>query len=357
MWISYQALVDSFDTAFDAAYGNGERDELANLAKLFGPVAIAGYAQALVNGLDPGSSAAVDVAWIDKRPIAWLEKDGVGAELGDMMLVVHEHDPSGLWRSRACILEVKQSPSDPIPPVPVTGGGSSTDRQFKILREWPEIYGIKKTATNRSYLLEKIVTQQCASDLSVLAQAWYVAVKPPVANGEIYSPWMAAPAVQGAEFEHTLGELFARCARGESVVNIKVGNAIAVGRSFEPGHVLQNPPGWDALINAIISVAREYSMPRRYFGKNARRRYIAGGAMVGPAAAVADSPLSAAWHMVSGIVFAILLALVSVLVLVLSGWGAPKRKDDDPNQKAIMEERFPILFLQVMHGESMREGG
>lgn len=356
MWISPKTLIESFETAFDAAYGNGESDELSNLAKLFGPTALAGYAQALASGLDAGSSAAVDVAWIDKRPIAWLEKNGVGAELGDMMLVVHEHDPIGLWRSRACILEVKQSPSESIPGVPVTEG-SSTANQFRILSEWPEIYGLKRTATNLRYLLEKIVTQKSPGDTSVLAQAWYVAVKPPVANGKVASPWMAAPAVKGAKFEHTLGRLFAECALGGKLHNSIANKPIAVGRCFEKGNVLESPPGWDTMINAIISVAQSYSMPKHYFGKNALRRYIAGGAMVGPATAGAESSSSVVWHTVSGVVFGILLALIPVFLLLLRARWQHEREIDDFNQEAIMEKKFPILFLQVIHGESMRERG
>ncbi len=333
-------LKKAFDDAIEIAYGNGKRDELENLANLFGDVALDNYQQALLKGLDVSSFAAIDVAWIDKRPIATLTETGAGSELGDMMLVVNEFDHSVLQKSRACLLEVKQSSSKDIPPVPVTTG-KSTKNQFKILAAWPTLYGLKATGSNHSYLLENIITQPGAEPGGVLAQAWYVAVKPPSTATPTPMPWMAAPAEEGAPFKHTLGDLFGACARGASLTN-NTGATIGVGREFEKGKTLQNPPGWDALINTIISVTHSYNFPEHYFKDRAgRRRYIHGRGVM-PFMALGGLNISSdatqsAFIFLAGIIF-------SCITLAVFTFVKPRECAHTQNKT------FPVLFFNVYHG-------
>ncbi len=349
MWTATadKELKKAFDDAIEIAYGNGRNGELENLANLFGDIALDNYQQALLKGLDGGSNAAVDVAWIDKRPIAKLSATATGAELGDMMLVVHEHDPRGLQVSRACLLEVKQSPGGAIPPVPVTGG-ESTRNQFQILSSWPTLYGLKATGSNRAYLLENIITQPGAATGGVLAQAWYVAVKPPSTTAPTPMPWMAAPAAAGAPFEHTLGEIFGACARGGSLTNTKVGAPIGVGRQFEEGKTLQNPPGWDALINAIISVTIFYDLPKHYFPHRAGRRYIPGRRFAPLAAFCGLNIPSGAIPTATGVLIGILIACVAAAIFMRRKAGKHAPAQDDA---------FPVLFLNVHHSENMEPAG
>ena len=340
-------LKKAFDDAIEIAYGNGRNGELENLANLFGDVALDNYQQALLKGLDGGSTAAVDVAWIDKRPIAKLSATATGAELGDMMLVVNEYDPRGLQVSRACLLEVKQSPTEAIPPVPVTGG-ESTKNQFQILSTWPVLYGLKATGSNHDYLLENIITQPGAAIGGVLAQAWYVAVKPPSATAPTPMPWMAAPATTGAPFEHTLGEIFGACARGDSLTNKKIGTPIGVGRQFEKGKTLQNPPGWDALINTIISVTNSYDLPNYYFPHRPGRRYIPGRRFAPLAAFCGLSIPSDAIPTASGVLIGILITCVTFAISKRF-----KARKCAPAQ----DEAFPVLFFNVHHSENIETVG
>ncbi|UGQ47313.1 hypothetical protein [Massilia endophytica] len=132
MWIAgaQTQLKAAFDRAIEAAYGKGRGGELENLANLFSPTTIGNFQRALQAGLDGRSAATVDIAWVDKRPIAKLSPTAPGAELGDMMIVVEEYYPgnSAPSASRACLLEVKQSRSQIIPPVPVTSGASTKNQ-------------------------------------------------------------------------------------------------------------------------------------------------------------------------------------------------------------------------------------
>ena len=116
MWTATagQDLKTAFDDAIEVAYGNGRSDELENLANLFGDVAIDNYQKALYKGLASGSSAYVDIAWIDKRPIAKLSKDSKGAELGDMMLVVHQSDSRNFYSSRAWLCCTNRASARPV---------------------------------------------------------------------------------------------------------------------------------------------------------------------------------------------------------------------------------------------------
>jgi hypothetical protein len=340
-------LKKAFDDAIEIAYGNGRNRELENLANLFGDVALDNYQQALLKGLDGGSTAIVDVAWIDKRPIAKLSDTATGAELGDMMLVVNEYDPRGLQISRACLLEVKQSPTEVIPPVPVTSG-QSTKNQFQILSTWPTLYGLKATGSNRDYLLENIITQPGAATGGVLAQAWYVAVKPASATTPTPMPWMAAPAEAGAPFEHTLGDIFGTCARGGSLTNKTIGTPIGVGREFEQGKTLQNPPGWDALINAIISVTNSYDLPEHYFPRGPGKRYIRGRRFAPFAALGGLKVPSGAMPTASGVLIGILIACATFAISKL--FQARKRA-------LAPDEAFPVLFFKVRHSENLERAG
>ncbi|HEY4084152.1 MAG TPA: hypothetical protein VGM81_25980 [Burkholderiaceae bacterium] len=361
-WANKQGQIDAFNVAFAAAYGNGVRGELENLGKLFSPAARNAYAQALAEGLVQGGSASVDVAWIDKRPIAILNAGDTGAELGDMMLVIHESYGNGPLESRACLLEVKQSPADPVPPVPVTEENESTKNQFKILSTWDPIHTLKKTATNKDTLLSNIVTKTGSLD-AALAQAWYVAVKPPPSSGWVMDPWVAAPAIAGSEFDFTLGELFVACARGDSLTDKKSGKTIAVGRGFKLNHTLQTPYSWDALINTIIhKVAQQYRMPPKYYTWPTAWRYFSGIVISGVATgAIAQTQTyQSAPALLPAIVLLTAVTSLATLYFVWKLWRLVRRPvptveaadfDDDDGGARIHAGRFPILIFTVAHDE------
>ncbi|CAE6696532.1 hypothetical protein [Paraburkholderia domus] len=265
------SLTAGFDSTIATAFGNGEKGELENLANLFSPRAIAGYRDALLSGLNPSCDAAIDVAWIDKRPIAYLKEDETGAELGDMMLVIHKRSADGhLRESRACLLEVKQSTEDPIKPVPVTSN-ESTLNQFAILSEWPPLYGLKTTGRNSAYLLKDIKTKPTKTSTGAIPEAWYVAVKPkPQAGVPASDPWMAAPAVGGASFEHTLGNLFQAFVQAKPLHHPTILD-VDVGREYVTKHSGNAPHTWDELVTNIIWVAKKYNLPKSLFKKRGTR--------------------------------------------------------------------------------------
>ncbi|MFL0336556.1 hypothetical protein [Stenotrophomonas maltophilia] len=364
MWTSTapKDLKASFDNAISSAYGNGSNDELSNLAKLFSDAAMRNYERGLNNALDEDSAASVGLAWIDKRPIAKLTADGPGAELGDMLLVVEEFDPRGRVSTRACIVEVKQSPSSTIPPVPVTPGGESTKNQFKILSEWPAIHGVRATGSNNSYLLENVVTQPGPKDGGVLTQAWYAAVRPKSAGAANPHPWMVAPAIRGAEFNYTLGDLFAACAikrplRGPD------SRPIGVGREVDLEEVSAQP-GWSELIETIIDVARRYHLPPKYFGNERRNRYqqtfsnARDRAFLMFAMPAPGSFLNIALGTAAGVVLAaITLAIAFWLVMAVNEArmaaraARNKRAHQDKTEGDAGERKFPVIHFSIFHGE------
>lgn len=361
MWTSTAdvSLKKGFDDAIEASYGNGRDGELENLSDLFSPAALDGYQQALLAGLDGSSDATIDVAWIDKRPIAKLTKSGAGAELGDMMLVVHERDLAGsIRKSRACLLEVKQSPSATIPPVPVTKG-KSTENQFRILSAWPTLYGLKATGSNHTYLLQNVDTHPPVTTGGIAAHAWYVAVKPPSKSGAVTAtPWMAAPAVRGVDFHHTLGDLFQACAQGNSLYH-PVTKDMGVGREFARGHTLQNPPSWDALINAIISVCDKYELPEHYFGPAPGKRYLRGPVRARTSLALLAGLNGAALaNTLAGVSLACSATLCALFVLYVRRMSlSPYRNFPfgrfDYVRRALLSRRkhFPVLIFNIFHGD------
>lgn len=345
MWTNKdREMTEDFNTAFRLSHENGHaKGELANLAKLFSDEALSLYAQALHNGLQPGSEAWADVAWIDKRPIARLAKKGVGAELGDMLLIVNHIDPAGPVSSRACILEVKKSDSEAIKPVPVTTG-KSTKNQFAILSSWPTIYELAATGNSRSDLLMNIVTNDDSS-LDVLAQAWYAVVRP--LSSEKHH-WMAAPAIKGASFAHSLGDLFTACCRARSLCVSDSGRSLEVGRYFKPDLTLNEPPNWDSLVNKILSVADRYDLPQSYFKGYAsgRRRSTRAGL---PAISIATASPEL-WHEsllslgLTCITFILILGILSIQILSLrTRYGEMHRRK--------RRGKFPVLTLTCVHSE------
>ncbi|MCA8251447.1 hypothetical protein LGN12_30340 [Burkholderia multivorans] len=360
MWSSNAgpALKRAFDSAIAAAYGSGRQGELENLADLFSDNALDSYQQALLSGLDPLSDASVDVAWIDKRPIAKIAANNEGAELGDMMLVVNERDTFGaVLKSRACLLEVKQAPQIPIPPVPVFSD-ASTLNQFAILSSWPVLTTLKMTGRNVVNLLENVDTNPANIVGGTVAQAWYVAVKPKSSGGApTPDPWVAAPAVAGADFCHSLGDVFGACARGDTLhhPNPSIG-AMAVGRGFSRIHPFHGQTSWDALISAIIFVTEHYNLPAFYFPLLRRKRYRRG--IFRPPflfSAVGFVDPSALGWMTVGILIGLIFASIFFYKIlypwrwVLGFLGVPFWRKKYPRWP--FQKRFPVIVFNVFHGD------
>lgn len=358
MWnaTARQDLKASFDAAISSAYGNGESKELANLAKLFSESALRNYEIGLNEALDRDSAAAVGVAWIDKRPIAKLSASEPGAELGDMLLVVEEYDADGNSSMRACIVEVKQSPSSAIPPVPVTPRSRSTRNQLRVLSEWPTIHGLLATGSNKRYLLENIVTRPGEGPSGVLAQAWYAAVKPRSGAAPFSDPWMAAPAIEGASFDSTLGELFAACATCTSLA-VQGWGRIHVGREVVQQQIV-SPPGWSQLIDTILCVTRMYPKPPEHFGRSAKgSRYELARSSKMKQRASLMMVMPATLGFWSGTLSTFLGVLCGVLIAAFALESGPSLIESVRtvlHRRGILgRKRFPVLFIQVYHGNEM----
>jgi hypothetical protein len=154
---------------------------------------------------------------------------------------------------------------------------------------------------------------------------------------------MAAPAISGAPFVHTLGALFGACARRQTLPNALNNTPIDVGRNFAPNNTLAVPPGWDALISAIISVAKLYDLPRHHFPFRPRiSRYLRGRDFVSFSlfsffGLLRDIP-PIVNTLLMGTFFAIYVALVCKVFL-------------PPRPPRIQRRAFPVLFFTIVHGE------
>ncbi|NUT61914.1 hypothetical protein [Herbaspirillum sp. C9C3] len=362
MWTSTAEadLKSAFDDAIKNAYGSGLNGELENLAELFSPAALYAYKTSLLKGLDNQSDAAVDLAWIDKRPVAYRAKvnaspiaDEVikpGCELGDMLLIANTYGPDGtLQKSQACILEVKQANAVPIPAVPVFPNEDSTRNQFKILESWPKLYGIKKTGSNNDYLVKAVNTwPNSPKNGGVRAQAWYVAVlSHGTPLGTLKSPWMAAPAVSGEPFDkYTLGEIFSACAQGISL-KTSIGD-IQVGREFERKNYA-SASNWNAVINSIIHTTQAYDLPKSLFPSDELSRYFWGYRARGSWMWGAIGLALPSTEFTTGVVTGLAISAAAFMALRLYKWvqdrqDHERRLEDWEAQKA---DRFWILSFNV----------
>lgn len=327
-----------FNALFHKRHQLASTSELQNLSKLFSNSVLSGIEAILSLALTKGSKASVDIAWIDKRPIAYWSKKHPGAELGDMMIVSHYYQPNGAYKnSRACLLEVKQSKTMDVPPVPVTRG-KSTLNQLHILTLWPKLLYLRMTGSHKSSLMKNIDLQSSSTADELLSQAWYVAVKPKSHPHR----WVAAPAIAGAPFRYTLGEIIAACLQGESLPKFPAVSRYKVGRDFigKPDFATNPNPEWADLICGIAFTAHEYALPQSHFGKSAGKRLVRGRVVTGTAALGISLPF------VTDPVAADTLTYIACVCLAF-GIGLSTYLLDRHRER----QRFPVLFFHIQQGE------
>lgn len=267
--------------------------ELGQLAKLFNTSGLlARLDDVLTPTLPtprPGYSEELELslAWIDKRPLAKLATNPRRVELGDAAIFFFDllqfSGKTHYRQSRAVILQAKVAkekgqiaqpavPVNPRRPRPNT----STARELELLSRW-EIFDLYKTAGDRDPILNGI---SVAPAKFPPANGWYMATpkKRPNdgQNGAWKSPWMCAPAKDGAPCEVTLGNLLLAFL-ASSPVNGGNSSLPAVGVDFEfdPQYLLQpnlsakRGNDWNRLCVKILQLCPKHQLPRSLFGAQA----------------------------------------------------------------------------------------
>lgn len=134
---------------------------------------------------------------------------------------------------------------------------------------------------------------------------------------------------------------------------------MGVGREFARGHTLQNPPSWDALINAIISVCDKYELPEHYFGPAPGKRYLSGPVRARTSLALLAGLNGAALaNTLAGASLACSATLCGLFVLYSRRMSLSPYRDFpfgrfDYVRRALLSRRkhFPVLIFNIFHGD------
>ena len=253
-------------------------NELPMLAKLFRSPLFGPALQAAASQCAHGK-ARLSLAWVDKRPVAAVA--GVRrTEYGDLAIFrIHGYrksDGCADFNSRCLLIQAKiakeknqiANPCVPINPTkPRTG--SSTEREFNLLSNWPEHDMYEYGASGTPIATKLNVPNACA---------WYMAtprkpISPPATSWR--SPWMCAPVAKGAKCDVTLGELMAAFLSNTSVTRPSTYSQEIVGAGFHLNigefHKSAAPTsvGWDRICMEILRGMRGFNLPKFLTGGTA----------------------------------------------------------------------------------------
>lgn len=225
-----------------------------------------------------GGICDVQLAWIDKIPIARSAGLTRGTELGDAVLFAIEQwrDPTGRLlrgRARAAVLQAKIARDVAqlaAPSVPV-GTGISSSNELVLLSNWPS-FDLYPTAGSASPSLSGVkVTPTGAPP----PEAWFIAApgRGLGAGARAAWPcwWMAGQPSRGAACATTLGTMlvdFLLPAMSGATVG-----APFVHRDPAPVGGVATPPDWSDLCNEIRRIAARYHAPPSVFGAGQPRVY------------------------------------------------------------------------------------
>jgi hypothetical protein len=251
--------------------------ELRQLAKLFKR---AGLLTCLEEVLSPTLASSrneleISLAWIDKRPLAKLATDLRRVELGDAAIfffdMLQYRGSTRYNQSRALILQAKVAKetgqmAQPAVPVNPTrpNAMSSTARELKLLSRWDH-FDLYKTSGSRDPIVRGIAV---APPKLPPAHSWYMATprwRPTRAQSAAWtSPWMCAPAANGARCDITFGSLLLAFLTSSPVTGVNAAlPEVGADFKFEP-QSLWVPSGndWDRLCIEILRLCPRNNLPR-----------------------------------------------------------------------------------------------
>jgi hypothetical protein len=265
--------------------------ELRQLAKLFERSALlARLEHVLIPTLPsprPGYSQELEItlAWIDKRPLAKLASNPRRVELGDAAIFFFDllHIPQtnryNCNGARALILQAKAAKetsqmAQPAVPVNPTRprANTSTARELELLSKW-EPFDLYKTSGSRDPIVRDI---SVAPRTFPPANGWYMATpkrRPRDAEEVAWkSPWMCAPAANGALCDVTIGNLLLAFLKGSTISGQKSAlPKVGADFNFDPQYLLR-PSGddWGRLCIEILRLCPQNRLPRSLFGPRQR---------------------------------------------------------------------------------------
>ena len=264
--------------------------ELRQLAKLFKR---GGLLTRLKNVLSPTLSPRrpryredleIRLAWIDKRPLAKLATNPRRVELGDAAIFFFDlFQTSGgndYRQSRALMLQAKAAKETsqiarPVVPVNPTRprATSSTARELELLSRWDR-FDLYKTSGSRDPIVRGI---SAAPRKLPPANGWYMATlkrRPSNAERAAWkSPWMCAPAANGAPCAVTFGSLLLAFLTAFEVNGANFAlPEVGADFKFDPQYLL-TPRGddWDRLCIEILRLCQQHRLPQSLFGARANR--------------------------------------------------------------------------------------
>ena len=158
------------DKQYDTMTSKSGKGELAQLTRLFSKNFTDGLAKIVYQydsiATNQPKSVSVELGYIDKQPYAKYNKNGktICGELADVLFVYREEwnisNASGVIskcggaKERALFFQAKVNGSKKIPVIPITKG-CSTDKEYKLLSEWP-VFNLIKASRSQVPLLNNI---------------------------------------------------------------------------------------------------------------------------------------------------------------------------------------------------------
>ncbi len=252
-----------YDT-MDSKSGKGE---LAQLTRLFSKNLTDGLAKLLYqhdsSATNHHKSVSIELAYIDKQPYAKYNKNGknICGELADVLFVYRDEwntrNASGIIskcpnpKERALLFQAKVNGNKNLPVVPITKR-PSTDKEFKLLSEWPSFNLIKAPRSNVPLLNNVDVTEP---NINKLSHGWFGACAP---NHKLVwkSRWMCGEAVNGAKCNYSLGEVLEGLYHDKTIKNIQI------GRNFKSVKKIDSQnSGWDDLVNKVLKLSKDSKAP------------------------------------------------------------------------------------------------
>ncbi len=243
------------------------KGELAQLTRLFSKNFTDGLAKIVYQydsiATNQPKSVSVELGYIDKQPYAKYNKNGknICGELADVLFVYREEwnisNASGVIskceraKERALFFQAKVNGSQKIPVVPITKG-CSTDKEYKLLSEWP-VFNLIKAPNSQVPLLNDVDIAN--GNVNKLSHGWFGACVP---NHKLVwkSRWMCGEAVKGEECVSTLGDVLEGLYKNKSIKNIQI------GRDFSSIKKIDNQnSGWDDLVNKVLKLCKDSNAP------------------------------------------------------------------------------------------------
>jgi hypothetical protein len=225
----------------------------------------------------------IQLAWIDKRPLAKLGAYANRVELGDAAIFffdLMQSRKTSYRQARALILQAKVA-KEPRqlaqPTVPINPSNpaisSSTARELALMSRWDR-FDLYKASGSRIPVVRGIAI---GSSTKTPPNGWYMATPriPPTPEQQAAwkSPWMCAPAENRASCNVTLGSLlWAFFSSSKLPAGVNKLPEVGADFDFDPKY-LTEPRGqdWNRLCIEMLRLCPGNKLPQSLFGRRPRR--------------------------------------------------------------------------------------